>query len=394
MSAASHRAMPVRCQPVPPVEVALGRTSARTVLPFPLEEPGVVFTYSGTAALYQAFGALRLSRGDAVLCPSYNCGHEIEPLLRLGLDVRCYRVTNELEIDLEDLERRLRSGARAVVITHYFGFPQPLEALRALCDRYGAFLVEDCAHALFSDNLQGNLGRVGDIAVYSMRKTLPIPNGGAMIANNPQLEFRRALRAPPRLTTWLKGAELVAKATLDRFSAQRNPRDLLWLSVLLPLVAVNGAVAAVHPRASTACYNPDDEDYGFSIDIMSWRMSGYSEALMRRIDLCGIPERRRSNYRALVGALGDGVQPLFPVLPEDVCPLYLPVRVERPLDVYHALADKRIFADVFWPQAHTAVDWAQFPEARELKQHVLALPVHQDVDERQLDRLVHVLRAR
>lgn len=384
--------LPVRCQPVLPVEVVFGRELTQA-LPFPLGEPDVLLTYSGTVAIYQAFLALGLAPGSTVLCPSYNCGHEIEPLLRLGLRVECFRVTADLQVDLDDVAKRLTAGAAAVVVTHYFGFAQPLAELRELCDRHGAFLVEDCAHALFSNNADGNLGRVGDVAVYSMRKTLPIPNGGAVICNNRALRADTALTPPPYLTTWLKSLDLTAKYVWDRFSAERAWRDLLRLSVLLPLVAGSRAVRALHPRAARNGYNPDDDNLEFSIDIMSWGMSGFSARIMQRLDWSEIVGKRQANYRHLVRTLAgiDQCRLLQSSLPDWTCPLYLPVRVERPIDVYYKLAARRIFADVFWEQRHPSVDWERFPEARDLKAHVLVLPVHQDVSARQLEHVIAVL---
>jgi dTDP-4-amino-4,6-dideoxygalactose transaminase len=395
--AAADRGLPVRCQPVLPLEAVFGGAEAGAeIRPFPLNAPGVVLTYSGTAALYQAFRALALPPGSIVLCPSYNCGHEIEPLLRLGLGVECYRVTRDLKIDLEDLERRMR-GARAVMVTHYFGFPQPLRTLREVCTRHGVWLVEDCAHAFFSDNEEGDLGRVGDAAVYSMRKTLPLPNGGAFVLNNPVLrQAHGRLHEPPRLSTGLKALELAAKAAADRVAADRDLRNLLWLLGLLPLLFGARVIKALHPRARVSCYNPDDEDRGFSTEIMQWGISRFSTRLLERLDLREIVARRRENYAFLAAELASGAlcRPLLPALPPRVCPLYMPVWAERPLDLYAKLERQRIYPDVFWESEHPAVEWSLFPEARELKHHVLALPVHQDVNRRQLERLVRVLRER
>jgi dTDP-4-amino-4,6-dideoxygalactose transaminase len=389
------RALPVRAQPGLPIELAFGKGPPGPGLPYPLSEPGTILTYSGTAAIYQGFRALELPPGSTVLCPSYNCGHEIEPILRLGLGVECYRVARNLDIDLDDVERRLRAGARALLVTHYFGFAQPLGELRALCDRYGAMLVEDCAHALLSNNAERTLGRVGDVAIYSMRKIVPIPNGGAVVFNRPTIVMRGKLEPPPRLSTWMKSLELTAKATLDRFSAGRAPRDLLWLLALLPLFAGSRAVAAVHPRASIAFYNPDDDDFAFDIRIMSWAISKLSLRLMQRIDWSENAARCRRNYRYLLESLdaAPGWRVLLPTLPDSTCPLYMPLWVDRPEDLYGRLAAQRIYGEELWRQEHPAVDWASYPEARELKRHVFALPVHQDIDERALDRLIAALRA-
>ena len=103
------------------------------------------------AAIFKACGLLSLGQGDEILAPAYNCGSEIDPLLRSGATVSLYRVDRNTNIDLADIERRITGRTKAIYVTHYFGFPQPqIMALKALCERGGIFLIEDCALALFS----------------------------------------------------------------------------------------------------------------------------------------------------------------------------------------------------------------------------------------------------
>ncbi len=385
----------VRSRPRLPIESIFGSSKGASKLPFPSTEPGVVYTFSGTAATYQAFKALGLGAGSLVLCPAYNCGHELEPLLRLGLKVECYRVSGNLEIDLEDIERRIGNGVRALIVTHYFGFAQPIAELRKLCDKHGVYLIEDCAHAFFSDNETADLGRVGDASIYSMRKLLPIPNGGAVIFNNPQLGIQEALREPPLMATWLKSLSLVTKHVFDRFTVKRSFSDLLLLLVLMPLFAAGRLARVVHPRSSVDCYDPDDEDYGFDDEIMGWSMSKFSQKLMSRLDWSKVVAKRQRNYRLLAEALRQkpGCRVLRPELPDYTCPLYFPLWVDRPDELRAVLAKHRIHAHPFWRQEHPAIDWARYPEARDLKRHVLTLPIHQDVDAGQLNRLISTLLA-
>ena len=294
-----HAARAVRFQPVLPLGAALGGGRASGARPFPLDQPRVLLTFSGTAGIYQAFRAIGLRPGAVVLCPSYNCGHEIEPLIRLGLRVRCYRVGGDLEVDLDDLRRRMDREVKAVLVTHYFGFGQRLDELKTLCDRRGVFLVEDCAHALFSDNASGDLGRAGDAAVYSIRKTLPLPNGGAVLFNNPGIPMPAPLDPPPMLTTWLKALDLTRKSVVDRVRRDGSWTDLLPMAAMVPLVGSRELLIRLHPAQGTACYDPDDENLGFDSRIMDWSMSPYSAALLNRIDAGGIAARRRHNYKAL-----------------------------------------------------------------------------------------------
>ena len=138
--------LPVVLDPV----LRIGRTATPSGDPWRLpshRDSRIQLLFGGTAAVYQAARALGLTGKDKVLVPAYNCGHEIEPFLRAGAQVGCYRVDERLDIDLGHLESMLDSTVRAVLVTHYFGFPQPVRAIRELCDRRGVALIEDCAQS-------------------------------------------------------------------------------------------------------------------------------------------------------------------------------------------------------------------------------------------------------
>jgi len=385
----------VRFQPVLPWRLALSGAKPGAVRPFPLDQPRVVTTFSGTAAIYQAGKSLRLPEGATVLVPSYNCGHEIEPFLRLGLRVECYRVMADLQIDLADVERRMRKSAGALLITHYFGFGQPLEAIRALCDRHGVMLIEDCAHALFSDNAARNLGRVGDAAVYSMRKSLPLPHGGAVLFNNSSLPLPAPLTPPPALVTHLKTLDLVKKSTLHDFAGTRSLRSLLQVAAVAPFVIGGNVLQRLQPKSSAGCYDPDDDDYAFNTSILSWDADPAALRILDAIDWRSIAERRLANYRVLAAGISSlrGFRLLLPYPHERTCPLFLPVATNKRLEVFRHLVSHRIHAGIWWDQEHPAVPWSDYPEARELKQRVLALPVHQDLDANDLQRMLAALAS-
>jgi perosamine synthetase len=385
--------LPVRLQPVLPVGRALGLGAPSGRLPFPLDQPRAFPTFSGTAAIYQAFRAMRLAPGSVVLCPSYNCGHEIEPLIRLGLRVRCYRVGAAMEADLDDLRHRMSEEVKAVLVTHFFGFAQPVDDVRVLCDRWGALLVEDCAHALLGDNAGGTLGRVGDVSVFSLRKTLPLPNGGAALFNNSSLSGPQDLEAPPSLTTWLKSVSLAKKSALDAARHERSWGSIALLAAMAPVAAANGAVRRIWPSRWPAGYDPDDEDYGFASRILGWGMAPYSMAVLQRTEWRTIAARRRGNYRFLAERLSElrGCRLIHREVPARVCPLFLPLVVDDRGRLFSALARHGINSAVWWDDRHPAVAWDEFPEAADLKARVLALPVHQDLTTSQLEYVVSVL---
>jgi dTDP-4-amino-4,6-dideoxygalactose transaminase len=358
-----------------------------------LNLPRTVPTFSVAVAVYQAVRSLCLPRESVVLCPSYNCGHEIEAIIRLGLRVECYRVGTDMEADLDDIRRRLLGDVKAVLVTHYFGFAQPLDELRALCDRHGVFLIEDCAHALLSDDSAGTLGQVGDAAVFNLRKTLPLPSGGAVLFNHPDLRMDASLATPPRLAPWLKGITLMRKAAVDRLRDEPTWGSLTALAGLVPIVALNGALARMLPLESAATYDPDDEDFGFDSRMLAWGISPFSMKLLSRLDWSTIAERRRDNFRYLANELDrlEGCRLIYDDVSDFTCPLYLPIRVIERERLFMALVQRGIHSAVWWDACHPVIDWDAFPEAVELKNHVLALPVHQDLTDAQLEYIIATL---
>lgn len=107
-----------------------------------------------------------------------------------GHSVEFYPVNADLSLPAERLDNRLRSARPSVVMfVHYFGFAdESFPSLVETAHDVGTFVVEDAARGLFSRDDAGRLlGSVGDAAVFSLRKVLPIPHGGLVVASSPTL---------------------------------------------------------------------------------------------------------------------------------------------------------------------------------------------------------------
>ncbi|HBI70920.1 MAG TPA: hypothetical protein DDZ22_18500, partial [Massilia sp.] len=107
---------------------------------------------SGRVAIALALRELGIKTGDTVLVPAYHSPSMIPPVLWREATPVFYRVGPDARVDLDDLAARIDAGTRAVMVTHYFGFPQDMAPIRALCDARGIALVEDCAHAFIGEH--------------------------------------------------------------------------------------------------------------------------------------------------------------------------------------------------------------------------------------------------
>jgi hypothetical protein len=142
----------------------------------------------GRRALVGAFQLLDVRREDKVLMPSYICRDVLSSLHAVGATPLFYPVGMDLQAVLEP---DLIPPVKAVIAVNYFGFPQKLDEFKEYCDRSGAFLIEDNAHGLFSRDEEGRLlGTRSDVGIFSLRKTVPLPNGAALVVNRKDLSAR------------------------------------------------------------------------------------------------------------------------------------------------------------------------------------------------------------
>lgn len=135
----------------------------------------------GRCALQGALKAIGTREGDGVLVPAFICRDLLAAINSLGAVPLYYSVGRDLQLDESPADL---PESRAILVVNYFGFPQNLAPFKAYCDRTGAVLIEDNAHGLFSRDETGKaLGTRGAIGIFSLRKTVPLPNGAALLFN-------------------------------------------------------------------------------------------------------------------------------------------------------------------------------------------------------------------
>lgn len=358
-----------------------------------LRDRQVIGTYHGRSAVALACRLLGIGRDHEVLVPAYNCGTEIDALQQCGARVVGYQVSRQCEIDFSDLMARKTNRTKAVYLIHYFGWEQPMQELRRWCDEQGLFLIEDCALALFSEGSTGNIGRMGDAAIFSLPKTLGLCHGGLL-----SLSLSRAVEMP-RLVPAGSSAVLreiqhsARSMTLGAF-------ERLGLYGVL-LVARRRLRRKRDTRDTTGGLPQMPGDYYFNPAKDADRgIHPWAYAVAGSVSWKDIVLRRRANYLQLAGALDGipGIKLLFDQLPAGVCPLSLPLLVPNRDACVEFLQASGIAALPWWAGFHrNGIFWDQFPDACWLKHNLLTLPVHQGMDDQHLaymaETVVQVLRS-
>jgi perosamine synthetase len=336
-------------------------------------------------ALHLLFSLLGCPGGTPVWMPSFHCGMEVRAAADAGFSPRFYKVKEDLTADEKNLAAGLRDAPGPVLLIHYFGFPQPdISRIAALCSQLAVPLIEDCSHAFLSCFEGRELGTFGLGATFSMYKTLGTIDGGALRIDEAELgRMMSPHLSPPALppqptVAWRAHLKSLRCPWRDTPIFRRNGQP------------IHSTLAARFERRVVTARRRIFEGkwvYGRSISRLSL-------ALIRRLDAEMVLERRRRNYLKLNSLLRDGLGycPVQPELPVGTCPLYLPVFVNNRTEVLLRLQAARVETFIFGMFNHPAMHTDRFPESRRLREEILCLPVHQNLDGHDLERMALLLR--
>ena len=306
--------------------------------------------------------------------PAYHCGSDVEAARLAGAEIVFYRVDGSLRADEEDLQRAAAASDATYLISN-FGFPMPDPPP-------GTLVIEDAAHGLFSSAPDGPLGSRGDAAVFCPRKSLGVPDGGAVLVCD----------GPLRPTERRPGRRAMARS-LAALAAGRAA-----LSSLRPLRRVASATIARASRADAAARSGSltetvigEWDLEVSdMEAAASRPARLTERIARRADAQAIRDRRRRNYLMLLEDLADVCPEPCRDLAPGVAPLYFPALAGDRAAAIASLLARGVRSLEVWPVPHPLLDRQRFAELEAIRRGLLALPVHQDLEAWHMER---VLRA-
>ena len=365
---------------------------ARSALPALTDLAATRLVTSGRVALGMALRAAGVKAGDTVLIPSWHSLSMLGPVQACAAAARFYRIDAATAPDLEHARILLDPTVKALVVVHYYGFVQDLTQARAFCDRHHLVLIEDCAHAFFGVRAGHAIGAVGDYAIGSSMKFFPVYEGGCLASSRHRLDG---------VTLCGAGLGFEAKAMLatleTSFSHDRLP---LLRAVLRPALGLKdalwNAVKASRPQAARAL-TPDSSDSGFGFDPwwLDRRSSLFSRLVLRLASRARIVARRRAHYLRLERDLAGlpGFRPLYPALPDGVCPWQFPLLSDNPEAVFAQLVAQGVPVVRFGRPLAPAVDAALCPHGAAFSERVLALPCHQELSETELAWIIERVRA-
>jgi len=205
---------------------------------------------SGTASIHVAVGMVNPNPGDEIItAPITDIGTVIPILYQTAIPVFADVDPETLNIDPNDVKRKITDKTKAIIVVHLAGNPANMDAIMKIAKPRGITVIEDCSQAHLSEYKGRYVGTIGDIGCFSLQqsKHMTCGDGGLTITNSDSLGVRgrlfcdkgwhRADYGPRKYTllglnyrmTELQGAVALAqlRKLKDVISARRRNGDRL-----------------------------------------------------------------------------------------------------------------------------------------------------------------------
>ncbi len=144
---------------------------------------------TGTAALHMAIKVAGVKPGDKVFCSDMTFSASVNPIVYEGgipvfIDVE-YDTWN---MSPEALEKafQLYPDVKVVLLVHLYGTPAKVDEIKAICDRYGATLIEDAAESLgatYKGRQTGTFGKYNALS-FNGNKIITGTAGGMFVTDD------------------------------------------------------------------------------------------------------------------------------------------------------------------------------------------------------------------
>lgn len=344
----------------------LGSKRFNVDLPEPLNSRDAHFFLYGRNALYAILHTLKKERGyKKILFAAYSCGDEIQPAATLGYDISFFKLAQEkgLQIDAEDLLKILKGFKGVLIITHYLGFIQRnINIIADYCKKNGIILIENCTHCLGTRYLDQAIGTFGDYAIFSLRKNMPLPHGGALVVNNKNV---------------VSNLESILSKNFHKPSSEAVIFDLfifLGYQSRLLRYGVNISKTLKDFSVNQSLHGPRLDVYGG----YNLRLSYLAEAIIPYVNWESIMNIKKRNFQRYLNYFKKNKMDNFVIVEKILSneyPMLFPIYVKNSESFYKKVKHHDIFGiQPFWSHKHKFVNWKIFQKESIIKKGILVLP--------------------
>ncbi len=147
---------------------------------------------SGTSALLTALAGLGIGPGDEVIIPGYTFVASMSSVIYARAIPVLAEVDRTFNLDPADIELKITPRTKAIMAVHMMGNPARIDEIKAIADKHGLFLIEDCAQAFgatYHGRPVGGFGKTGTFS-FNVYKTITSGDGGMVVTDDEEIYKR------------------------------------------------------------------------------------------------------------------------------------------------------------------------------------------------------------
>ena len=322
-----------------------------------LDVKHVIPCANGTDALQIAMMALDLKPGDEVITASFTYVATVEVIGLLKLTPVLVEVDPKtFNLDIESIKKAITPKTKAIVPVHLFGQSSEMEEVMKIAKEHNLYVIEDTAQAIgscytFSDGKTVKTGTVGDFGTTSFFPSKNLGcfgDGGALFTNNDDLAMK-------------------ARMIANHGQSKQYYHDK---------IGVNSRLDSIQ-AAILRCKLPYLDEY---IKHRNWVASVYDEAF-NDVDWLEIPFRNSNSthvfHQYTLKTKEINRDEVRDFLKENDVPamVYYPVPVHKQ-KAYDYLNSRE----------------QSFETTMSLSESVISLPMHTELDQEQLDKIISTIK--
>ena len=291
-----------------------------------------VYLNSGRHALEYILKGL--GKVNCLWIPYFTCDVVLQPLIKLNIPHKFYKINKELEI----AEEIALGNDEYLLYTNYYGMKDAY--IQKTVATYGDRLIVDNAQALYCDAIATH-------QFYSPRKFMGMPDGGLAVTGVTNIVDSLPIdNSNNRCSHLLKRHELVP---FDGYNDFRQ----------------NSKKIAEAPLS---------------------QMSPISRQIFGTVDLEFIKQRRRENFKFLHMVLKVINRMQIPPMDTFACPLVYPYSTNNGNSLKKKLIEKNIFVASYWPNVF---EWCKPTDLEyELADHVVCIPIDQRYGKEEMEIII------
>ena len=145
---------------------------------------------SGLDALWIAFRVLGIGAGEAVIGQANTYIASVMGITINGALPVFVEPDEYYNIDADRIEGKITSKTKAILVVHLYGQASNMKPIVELAEKYGLWLVEDCAQshgACVDGQMTGTFGDIGCFSFYPSKNLGAFGDAGAIVTNDPKI---------------------------------------------------------------------------------------------------------------------------------------------------------------------------------------------------------------